>query len=572
MTPSDTELSQILTDLKYLPPAKIQAAQKQAQVEHASLYDALLEHDYVSEDELGKILAYHFQLPYVSLHNVNIADEVLHLVPQAVAEMFQTVPFQLDDEGLHIATNQPDAEDLFSMLARKAGVKQYHVSYTTKPNIDAALHLYKQHLQTVFSELLNGTSATAPVNEIIESLFEYAYDAHVSDIHIEPQAEHTVVRFRIDGVLHDQVSLPKKMHDQVVTRLKVMSRLRTDEHMRAQDGRLHAVVNGEELSVRLSIVPVITGEKVVMRLLARRARQFSLSDLGMSADALAKMQRAFNRPFGMILSTGPTGSGKTTTIYAILKMLNTRDRNIATIEDPIEYVLNGINQLQANPKTDLTFSTGLRSLLRQDPDVLFVGEIRDEETADIAVNASMTGHLVLSTMHTNDAVTTLPRLVDMHIEPFLAASTVNLIVGQRLVRQICEHCKVSSELVKTPKGIKGDAADVTPLRSLDARMLATLFGGKTSVRVYHGTGCSACHDTGYQGRFGIFELLEITPKLAGLIAAKADTDTLQAQAVKDGMVTMLEDGISKAVGGSTTLAEVLRVTRGWNETDKNTAA
>jgi type IV pilus assembly protein PilB len=548
----------------------MQAAQKQAQVEHTTLYEALLEHDYLSEDELGKIMAYHVQLPYASLHNVHITDGLLRLLPKAVAEQFQTVPFQLDDEGLHIATAQPDATDLFGMLAKKAGVKQYYVSYATKSNIDAALHLYKQHLQTVFTALLAGNAATTPVNEIIESLFEYAYDAHASDIHVEPQAEHTIIRFRIDGVLHDQVTLPKKMHEQVITRLKVMARLRTDEHMRAQDGRLRTEVNGEELSVRLSIVPIITGEKVVMRLLARRTRQFSLADLGMSPEGLVKMQRCFNRPFGMILSTGPTGSGKTTTIYSILKILNTRDRNIATIEDPIEYVINGVNQLQANTKTELTFSTGLRSLLRQDPDVLFVGEIRDEETADIAVNASMTGHLVLSTMHTNDAVTTLPRLVDMGIEPFLAASTVNLIVGQRLVRQICSHCMVSAEVVKTPKGLKGTAADIALLKSLDSAALSSMFGGKTSVRIYYGAGCSACHDTGYQGRFGIFELLELTPKLAQMIAAKVDTDALQAQAVKEGMITMLEDGLSKVINGRTTLAEVLRVTRGWNEADKNT--
>ncbi len=572
MTPTDAELSQILTDLKYLPAQKLQVAQKQAQAEHTSLYEALVEHDYLNEDELGKIMAYHFQLPYVSLQNISITDDLLRLTPKTVAEQFQTVPFKLDDEGLHIATAQPDAADLFGMLAKKAGVKQYHVSFATKPNIDAALHLYKQHLQTVFSELLGGNFAAAPVNDIIDALFEYAYDAHASDLHIEPQAEHTIVRFRIDGVLHDQVTFPKKLHDQVVTRLKVMARLRTDEHMRAQDGRLHTMVHGEELSVRVSIVPVIMGEKVVMRLLAKRTRQFSLTDLGMNTDGLAKLQRAFNRPFGMILSTGPTGSGKTTTIYAILKILNTRDRNIATIEDPIEYIIAGVNQLQANAKTDLTFSTGLRSLLRQDPDVLFVGEIRDEETADIAVNASMTGHLVLSTMHTNDAVTTLPRLVDMHIEPFLAASTVNLIVGQRLVRQICQHCKVSAEITKSGRTCTGEVEDVSMLKSLDTRMVTNLFAGQTSIRIYRGTGCSICHTTGYQGRFGIFELLEITPKLAQLIAAKADTDTLQAQAVKDGMVTMLEDGLQKVLAGQTTLSEVLRVTRGWNEADKSPAA
>jgi type II secretory ATPase GspE/PulE/Tfp pilus assembly ATPase PilB-like protein len=262
----------------------------------------------------------------------------------------------------------------------------------------------------------------------------------------------------------------------------------------------------------------------------------------------------------MILSTGPTGSGKTTTMYAILKILNTRDRNIATIEDPVEYELDGINQIQANAKTNLTFAEGLRSLLRQDPDILFVGEIRDEETADIAVNAAMTGHLVLSTMHTNDAVTTLPRLVDMQIEPFLAASTVNVIVAQRLVRQICSHCKTSIELKRTAKGWLGDTEQTAVLNALDPAMVDKHFGKKASVRVYHGTGCTACHDTGYQGRIGIFEVLEVTPKLAQLITARADSDTLSAQAIADGMSTMLDDGLEKVLSGQTTLLEILRVT------------
>ncbi len=564
MGPTDTEILQILTDLKYVPEPKLKTALAQAKEEHISLYDALVEHDYLGEDELGKVLAYHYQLPYVSLNNVDIPEALLTLTPKAVAERFLTIAYELDDGGLHIATNRPEAVDLFDMLAKKAGVRQRHVSYATEQSIKAALHLYKQKLQTVFEKMLAHQGAATPVGDIIAMLFEYAYDAHASDLHIEPQEEHTVVRFRIDGVLHDEVSFSKETHEQIVSRLKIMARLRTDEHLRPQDGRLHTTVNEEEVSVRISIVPVIAGEKVVMRLLARHARQFSLADLGMSPQDLETMQRGFSRPFGMILSTGPTGSGKTTTIYAILKILNTRNRNIATIEDPIEYVLKGVNQIQANTKTDLTFSSGLRSLLRQDPDIIFVGEIRDEETADIAVNAAMTGHLVLSTMHTNDAITTLPRLVDMGIEPFLAASTVSLIVGQRLVRQICEHCKVSIALTKTPKGWAGDSEEASLLRSFDERLAKKYLATKSGLRVYRGKGCGACHDTGYQGRFGVFELLMVTPKLAQLITAKADTGTLLTQAISDGMVTMAEDGIIKVLAGKTTLAEVLRVTRGWN--------
>lgn len=563
MTLTDDELAKILSDLKYLPVPKLESAQKAAKSDHLSLYEALIQHDLMSEDDLGKVMAYHYQLPYVSLDSVNIAESLLRLVPESVAAQFQTVPFKLEADGLHIATAQPEATDLFGMLAKKVGAKQYKVSYATEPGITAALHLYKQKLQGVVDQLLAGAQAGgAPIAKLVDTMFEYSYDARASDLHIEPLREQTVIRFRIDGVLHDEAYVPKKLHDQIVTRLKVLSRLRTDEHLSAQDGRLHITVGGEELTVRLSVVPVVMGEKVAMRLLAKHSRQFSLTDLGMSQHDLDKVRHGFNRPFGMILSTGPTGSGKTTTMYAILKILNVRERNIATIEDPVEYELDGINQIQANTKTNLTFSEGLRSLLRQDPDVLFVGEIRDEETASIAVNAAMTGHLVLSTMHTNDAVTTLPRMVDMNIEPYLAASTINIIVGQRLVRQICEHCKTSLELTRTPKGWKGNAEQAAVLNTLDTQVIANHFGKAATIRVYHGTGCTACHDTGYQGRIGIFEVLEITSKLAQLVTQKADSDTLLAQAVSDGMTTMLDDGLDKVINGETTLSEIVRVTKG----------
>ncbi len=565
MVLSDTELAQILSDLKYLDAAKLKTAQDEATTSHRGLYETLVDHDYLNEEELSKVIAYHYQLPYVSLRSTNIPEDLLQLLPKSVAERFQTIPFRLDDAGLHIATAHPESNDLYAMLAKKAGLKQYQISYSPEPEILAALHLYKPQLASVLSDQLSRTaSGVPPVNQLIDTIFEYADDAQASDIHIEPQVEQTIIRFRIDGVLHDQVSLPKRIHDQLVSRLKVMARLRTDEHLSAQDGRLHIAnkSGGDELTVRISIVPVITGEKVVMRLLAKHTHQFSLTELGMNDIDLAKVRRGYGRPFGMILSTGPTGSGKTTTIYAILKMLNTRNRNIATIEDPVEYVIEGVNQIQANAKTNLTFSDGLRSLLRQDPDILFVGEIRDEETADIAVNAAMTGHLVLSTMHTNDAVTTLPRLTDMQIEPFLVASTVNIIVGQRLVRQICSHCKTSVELTKTATGWSGEAEQAELMATIDPALQLKYFGKKTSVRVYYGAGCSACHNTGYQGRFGIFEVLELTPALSKLITTKADSQVLAAQAAKDGMTTMLEDGLQKVATGKTTLSEVLRVTKG----------
>jgi type II secretory ATPase GspE/PulE/Tfp pilus assembly ATPase PilB-like protein len=449
------------------------------------------------------------------------------------------------------------------MVAKKAGVKQYKVFYATQDALEQSLRLYKKELQSAFDQLLAATAngQPTPVANIVETLIEYGIDAGASDIHVEPLREATIVRFRIDGVLHDEVRLPKAMHAQIIARIKVLARLRTDEHFSAQDGRMQTKVGDVVVDVRVSIVPVVTGEKTVLRLLASHFRQFGLTDLGMGQADLKKVQAGFARPYGMVLSTGPTGSGKTTSMYAVLKILNTRDKNIATIEDPVEYEIGGINQIQANPKTNLTFAEGLRSLLRQDPDIMYVGEIRDQETAGIAVNAAMTGHLVLSTMHTNDAATTLPRLIDMGVEPFLIASTVNVIIGQRLVRQICTHCKASIELTRTAQGWQGDARQTALLASINAAAITKHFGSKKTIRVYQGTGCAICHETGYQGRIGIFEVLEVSQDIATLITAKANADAIMVQAIQEGMTTMLDDGLDKVMQGATTLEEILRVTQ-----------
>jgi type II secretory ATPase GspE/PulE/Tfp pilus assembly ATPase PilB-like protein len=302
----------------------------------------------------------------------------------------------------------------------------------------------------------------------------------------------------------------------------------------------------------------VAGEKVVLRLLASHHRQFGLTDLGMTENDLNKVRNAFTRPYGMILSTGPTGSGKTTSMYAVLKILNVREKNIATIEDPVEYEIEGINQIQANTKTNLTFANGLRSILRQDPDIIYVGEIRDEETADIAINAATTGHLVLSTLHTNDAATTLPRLIDMGIEPFLVSSTVNAIISQRLVRRICDRCKMSVELTKSAKGWQGDKQLAAQFTSLDKTTLTTYFGASDRVRLYQGKGCVVCHNTGYLGRVGIFEILEVTPAIQALIVGKSDSERIMQQAIKEGMSTMMHDGLTKVARGITTLEEILR--------------
>jgi type II secretory ATPase GspE/PulE/Tfp pilus assembly ATPase PilB-like protein len=378
-----------------------------------------------------------------------------------------------------------------------------------------------------------------------------AYQEQSSDVHVEPRENETLVRFRVDGMLQDVVRLQKNLHDRLVTRVKVLSGLRTDEHLSAQDGKMQLQLDEEKLDIRVSIIPITEGEKIVLRLLSQESRQYTLADLGMNESDLAKVRSAYSKSYGMVLSTGPTGSGKTTSIYSMLKAINTREKNITSIEDPVEYKIAGANQVQVNTKTNLTFANGLRSLLRQDPNVIFVGEIRDNETASIAVNAALTGHLVLSTLHTNDAATAIPRLSDMKVEPFLVASTVNIIIAQRLVRQICDSCR-EIEYVGVDELLKNIPEDVVR-RNFDMN--------NPQVAVYKGRGCKICRNTGYLGRIGVFEVLEVTKKIRKMIVEKKDADEIARGAVEEGMKTMLDDGLEKVSRGLTTLEEILRVTK-----------
>jgi len=389
-----------------------------------------------------------------------------------------------------------------------------------------------------------------PVAKIVDAVIEVAYQDRASDIHIEPEEANSLVRLRIDGVLQDVMRVPKKLHDRMITRIKVLSNLRTDEHLAAQDGKMRARLEEENLDIRVSIVPIADGEKAVLRLLSSRSRQYTLQDLGMSPADLDKLTRAFTKSYGAILSTGPTGSGKTTTIYAILKIINTREKNITTVEDPVEYRIKGANQIQVNTKTNLTFANGLRSILRQDPNVIFVGEIRDNETAGIAVNAALTGHLVLSTLHTNDAATAIPRLIDMKVEPFLVASTVTVILAQRLVRQICPGCKYALEVT----------ADELA-KSFPVDLLKENLGSKAKYTIYKGKGCKQCRMSGYSGRVGLFEVLEVDKEIRKLITERNDADVIAKAAVKAGMKTIIADGFAKIAAGVTTVEEVVRVTK-----------
>ena len=380
---------------------------------------------------------------------------------------------------------------------------------------------------------------------LVEALIEHANDMRSSDIHIVPEADDVRVRFRVDGVLQDMHTLPKSIHPEIISRIKILTNLPTDEHQAALDGRFRTIVAGKTIDVRVSIVPTYYGENASLRLLTDQAEAFTLDTLGFSETNKEKVLHAIQRPYGMILLTGPTGSGKTTTLYTLIKMLNTKDVSIITIEDPIEYAITNVEQVQVNSRTGLTFANGLRSFLRQDPNIIMVGEIRDQETAGLAVNTALTGHLLLSTLHTNDAATTLPRLIDMKVEPFLIASTVNIAIGQRLVRRICGKCKIEKVFSKTEAKAMAEMLDVHHIKS--------------DTKFYEGKGCEACNGTGYKGRIGIHEVLVMQNGIRDAILKKASANDIKAIAVQNGMTTIIEDRLEKARAGITTIREILKV-------------
>lgn len=643
------ELKDLIIKNNFANEKKLAEIEKAAEGQRTSFQDLLIARKVITEKDLVRLYSQHINVPFVDLSQIEIKKEYLSKLPERVARRYQAVVFGEEGDTLLLAMADPLDVQAVQFIEKELG---YHdKKYLASTNdISVALDLYKEGLSDEISKVIRESEeitlgeeqldekvdaenvqeivAEAPIARALNIILEYALKSRASDIHIEPREGFIQVRFRIDGVLQDTMTLPRQLLSAIITRVKIISNLRIDEHRIPQDGRIKVKIGSRSLSIRVSTLPVLDGEKIVMRLLDESTRALTLEELGFSGVALTAVKKALKRPHGMLLVTGPTGSGKSTTLYSAISLLNSIEVNISTVEDPIEYKIPGVNQTQVNTKTGMTFASGLRALLRQDPDIIMVGEIRDNETAEMGVHAALTGHIVLSTLHTNNAAGCLPRLLDMKVEPFLIASTVNAVVGQRLIRKLCTECRETyqatkdeiEEIVKefgldrsflaatpaketikevssstpnfgerkiaAPEDIenKGSILDqIAADPSIINKSLADAESEQKTLReqifiepeaeekktqkkdlsltLFHAKGCNKCHGTGYSGRIGIYEVLEVTEEIAEMIIKHASTNEIQEKAVANGMVLMAQDGFIKALTGITTIEEIIRVTR-----------
>ncbi len=523
----------------------------------------ILEHNLIPAESIVAARAQLLNVPFIKLAGKAISSEVLNLIPEPVARRYKLIPFDRAGDQLMVAMADPLDLQVIQFVEKKSGMRIKPYLGLPEDILKSISDQYSQNLSTDVTSALREVASVsgpvaevpeiireAPVTNIVNQLLEYAIKARASDIHIEPEEDRTRVRFRIDGILHEKVILPKGVHDAVVSRIKILAVLKIDEKRLPQDGRFTYTYGHSEVDLRISTVPTVYGEKVVMRLLPKSVAAPTLQELGLRGSAIRGLDTQLSRPHGIILVCGPTGSGKTTTLYSILSKISTTKVNVVTIEDPVEYQIPGVNQVQANPAIGLTFASALRSFLRQDPNIIMVGEIRDTETAELAIQAALTGHQVFSTLHTNSAAGALPRLLDMGSEPFLLASAINVIVGQRVIRKICSNCRI--EYVVPPEVAEN-------IRSVLGKLLPTVFSGNVPIKLFKARGCSACNQVGFIGRIGIFEVLVISEKTARQILDHATSQEIEESAVSSGMVTMKQDGYLKMLDGITTMEEVLRV-------------
>jgi type IV pilus assembly protein PilB len=540
----DKNIKDILLAGSYISEEDAKQAEGLTKQENISFEDALLRNGVVSNDIIGQAVAESYNVPYSDLNSAAITADQVRKVPEELAKKYNVVLFFEEEKAVTVTTDNPSDASLKKEVEKLFPGKKVTVTYSLLEDIKSMFMYYEKPLDTRFSKIIEESDRVAP--EILEEIFDDAITYKASDIHFEPQARSVLIRFRVDGVLHEAGRLPKEYYENVLNRIKVKSALRIDEHYAAQDGSLHYEHKGIAVDMRTSIIPIVEGEKVVLRVLGSYVQGLTFNDLGLTETNQALLHEAADKPFGMILVVGPTGSGKTTTLYSLLKLMNTPDTNITTIEDPVEYKVQGLNQIQVNLATGLTFVRGLRSVVRQDPDIILVGEIRDLETAEISVNAALTGHLLLSTFHANDAATAVPRLLDMGIEPFLLSSTMNIIIAQRLVRKICDHCKVSVE--KQPSDF-----DTPQLKGVVKYLPAK------NLTLYEGKKCEVCGFTGYKGRTSIYEVIKITPSLQELIVKRPSAAEIWTLARQEGAKSVFEDGLDKVMRGVTTIEELVRI-------------
>ena len=590
---SDDVIEKVLQQGGVIDESQLAQLKLLAEHSHTSLYNIVISERVVTPQDLAKLVSKQIGVPFVEIEPKDIPKEVLMKIPEHIARQYNVVLFAQDSDGtLSLAMEDPDDIQALNFIQKEIGYN-LNVFLATHENILDCLENYRGELDQELDEVISvqqentqeETQAVtedqfaedSPIAQTVNLLLEYAIKSQASDIHIEPREEFVQVRYRIDGVLKEVNKLPRNVLGALVSRIKILSNLKIDERRVPQDGRFKIRVSGKQYALRVSTLPIADGEKVVMRILDESNQSVTLENLGYWGRSLTVMKEAMAQPNGMILVTGPTGSGKSTSLFSVLSELNTSDVNISTIEDPVEYKIPGVNQVQTNPKAGMTFASGLRALLRQDPNIIMVGEIRDTETANLGVQAALTGHLVFSTLHTNNAATCLPRLLDMDIEPFLIASTVKAVVGQRLVRRLCAFCRQqhtpeAAEVKVITDLIAGTGTEaIARMHDLETQAADEKSGGDsppstTETEITHlwranPEGCDECNHTGFKGRIGIYEVLDVSLTIQKLITANATSNDIQTEAIKEGMLTMQTDGLIKALRGITTVEEVLRVTR-----------
>jgi type IV pilus assembly protein PilB len=593
----DNKIGHLLLTNKKVTDAQLKTLEQRSAGEKKSLKDLVIAEGLSSEQELSKMYSLQIGVPYVEFNPKEIPPEVLKRIPEHIAKQYRMILFDIEKETTSFLVAMEDPEDIEAVdtLQKMLGAN-IKIYVATRTNISAGIDQYRGSIGSELTKVIStddeaseeeavaeeDIAEDSPIAQTVNLIIEYAIRSNASDIHIEPREQYVSVRYRVDGILKEVNRLPKKIMAALASRIKILSNLKIDERRVPQDGRLKISIGDKAWSLRVSSLPIMEGEKIVMRILNDTAKALTLEELGYWGKSLSIIQDAMSQPHGMILVTGPTGSGKSTSLFSVLSILNNPAVNISTVEDPVEYHVPGVNQTQVNPKAGMTFATGLRSLLRQDPNIIMVGEIRDSETAGLAVQAALTGHLVLSTLHTNNAATSLPRLLDMGIEPFLIASTVRAVIGQRLVRRLCIKCRERYEPDETEvKGVTkmfhlDDPKVMLRYHELEKEAMKAGIGNSeeaeqpelsTSENTVsylwkaHKGGCDACNHNGYKGRVGIYEALGNSSEVQTMIVNNTTSDKIQEQAILEGMVTMQMDGFIKALRGMTAVEEILRVTR-----------